>query len=234
MAMKILYIRRHRSINIINNSSGDGECVDAVMHSSLRGRIIAGKPHRMVVYVHKLAISSSYAPPTILSWNCYHRSICKRCIIKMDHHCPVSVMKVQSTLSLVWHTVVLTPTIIISTMLQINTVGEQLRWNWQSQGENRFTTSLWSRPPSIVVANFVFLCSTSSYSSSTHPSPAPTPSYFSFIVSATVLERRPPIIITMARVASIIPTTSSHSLDWPWRHYYLASLQYAWWQISGM
>ena len=61
MAMKISYIRRHRSINISNSSSGDGECVDAVMHSSLLGRIIAGKPYRMVVYVHKQAVSSPYA-----------------------------------------------------------------------------------------------------------------------------------------------------------------------------
>jgi hypothetical protein len=38
---KILYIHRHRCI-ISSNSSGDKGCVDAVMHSSLLGHIIAG------------------------------------------------------------------------------------------------------------------------------------------------------------------------------------------------
>ncbi len=39
--------------------------------------------------------------PHILIY-CYHvrvvQSICKRCIIKMDHHCPVSVVKGGSTI----------------------------------------------------------------------------------------------------------------------------------------
>lgn len=98
-------------------------------------------------------------------------------------------------------------------------IGEQLRWNWQSQGENNLATTI-LYPPPLSVINLVFhemltflFCSTSSYSSSTPPSPAPTPSYFSCIVSATVLERRTPTIHTMARAALIIPTTSSHSLD---------------------
>ena len=54
---KILYIHRHRCI-ISSNSSGDEGCVDAVMHSSLLGHIIAGLFYMGVVVCLHYAIYS--------------------------------------------------------------------------------------------------------------------------------------------------------------------------------